>query len=121
MGNLVMRRLMVLVLAVGLALFLVAWGVLFGLQKSEMLQSSFIHDHIAKTALFAVTLEIMGLLAAGLEAPDDPGVHQRPVCLDPLAPDAECTVAGRPSFDPVLREAEGCELCRIRPDIQSFA
>lgn len=53
--------------AIGLSLFLVAWGVLFGLQKSALLGSSFVLDHIAKTALFGVTLEIMGLLAAGLE------------------------------------------------------
>jgi D-alanyl-lipoteichoic acid acyltransferase DltB (MBOAT superfamily) len=32
-----------------------------------MLRSSFVLDHLVKTALFGVTLEIIGLLAAGLE------------------------------------------------------
>ncbi|HVJ86466.1 MAG TPA: MBOAT family O-acyltransferase [Caulifigura sp.] len=52
---------------VGLILFLLAWGALFRMQQSAVLRSSFVLDHVVKTALFAVTLEIIGLLAAGLE------------------------------------------------------
>ncbi|HVJ66356.1 MAG TPA: MBOAT family O-acyltransferase, partial [Caulifigura sp.] len=53
--------------AAGLTLFLAAWTVLFALQKSQTLRSSFALDHTVKSTLFAVTLEIIGSLAAGLE------------------------------------------------------
>jgi hypothetical protein len=52
---------------IGLGLFLSAWAVLFALQKSALLRSSFVLDHVVKTTLFAFTLEIIGLLANGLE------------------------------------------------------
>jgi hypothetical protein len=52
---------------IGLAMFLAAWAVLFALPKIEVLRSSFVLDHMVKTTLFAFTLEIIGLLAMGLE------------------------------------------------------
>jgi len=53
--------------AVGIALFLAAWATLFALSQSEMQRASFVVDHIVKAALFAVTLEIIGLVASGVE------------------------------------------------------
>lgn len=52
---------------IGLVLFLLCWVVLFTLHPNPVLKSSFALDHVVKMTLFVGTLEVISLLALGLD------------------------------------------------------